>query len=142
MQSTYQNQKEILNRISLNQKETRSKKKILKSKIKEIKEILCDSILDRNEKMEEIKINLYNPRNNLFKPKEDNYKPIRIGNAFSSNYIDYKGNGDKDKNLSIKDYLDEIKAYLSDIINDQKTQGEWKIHITMAIKFFSSKDSE
>ena len=27
-------------------------------------------------------------------------------------------------------------------INDQKTQGEWEIHLTMAINFFSSKDSE
>ena len=36
---------------------------------------------------------------------EDYYKPIRIGNAFSSNYIDYESNGDKDKKLSIKDYF-------------------------------------
>ena len=33
---------------------------------------------------------------------EDYYKPIRIGNAFSSNYIEYESNGDKDKTLSIK----------------------------------------
>ena len=52
----------------------------------------------------------------MFKPKEDYYKPVRIGNAFSSNYIEYKSNGDKDKTLSNKDYLDEIKPYLSDII--------------------------
>ena len=31
---------------------------------------------------------------------------------------------------------------MSDIINDQKIQCEWKIHLTMAINFFSSKDSE
>ena len=31
---------------------------------------------------------------------EDYYKLIRIGNAFSSNYIEYKSNGDKDKTLS------------------------------------------
>ena len=31
---------------------------------------------------------------------------------------------------------------MSDIINDHKTQGEWKIHLTMAINFFSSKESE
>ena len=31
---------------------------------------------------------------------------------------------------------------MNDIINDHKTQGEWKIHVTMAINFFSSKDSE
>ena len=28
------------------------------------------------------------------------------------------------KNLSIKKYLDMIKTYLSDIINDHKTQGK------------------
>ena len=67
---------------------------------------------------------------------------MRICNAFSSNYTEYKSNGDENKTLSIKDYLDEIKPYLSDIINDHKTQGEWKIHLTMAINFFSSKDSE
>ena len=84
----------------------------------------------------------YDPKNKLFKPKEDNYKPIRIGNAFSSNYIEYKSNGDKDQILSIKDFLDEIKPHLSDMINDHKTQGEWKINLTIAINFFSSKDSE
>ena len=58
---------------------------------------------------------------------------MRIGNAFSSNFIEYKSNGDKDEALSIKDYLDEIKPYLSDIINDHKTQDEWNIHSTISI---------
>ena len=31
----------------------------------------------------------------LYEPKEDYYKPIRTGNAFSSSYIKYKSNGDK-----------------------------------------------
>ena len=31
---------------------------------------------------------------------------------------------------------------MSDIINDHKTQGEWKIHLINAINLFSSKDSE
>ena len=44
--------------------------------------------------------------------------------------------------MSVEYYLDEIKLYLSDIINDHKTQGKWKIHLTMTINFFSSKDSE
>ena len=81
-------------------------------------------------------------KNLLSKQEEDNYKPERIGNAFSSNYIEYKSSGNKDKTLSPKDYLDEIKPYLSDMINDHKTQGEWKIRLTVAINFFSSKDSE
>ena len=29
-----------------------------------------------------------------------------------------------------------IRPYLSDIINDHKTQGEWKIQLTMAINLF------
>ena len=85
--------------------------------------------------MAEIKKSFSDPRNNLFKQEVDNYKPVRIGNAFSSNYIEYKSNGNKDETLSIKVYLDEIKSYLSDIINDHKTQGEWKIKLTMAINF-------
>ena len=28
------------------------------------------------------------------------------------------------------------------MINDHKTQGEWKIKLTIAINFFSSKDSK
>ena len=35
-----------------------------------------------------------------------------------------------------------IRPYLSGIINDYKTQGKWKIHLTMTIELFSSKDSE
>ena len=32
-----------------------------------------------------------------------------------------------------------IKQYLSDIINEHKTQYEWKIQLTMEIYFISSK---
>ena len=35
-----------------------------------------------------------------------------------------------------------IKPYLSDMINDYITQGEWKIQLTIAINFISSKDSD
>ena len=34
-----------------------------------------------------------------------------------------------------------IRQYLSDILNDHKTQGEWKIQLTKEINFISSKDS-
>ena len=55
---------------------------------------------------------------------------------------EYESFRDKDKSLSIKNFLDRTKPYLSDIINDHKTQGKWKIHLTMAINFIFSKDSE
>ena len=36
---------------------------------------------------------LYGPKNHLFKPEKDPYKPLGIGNALSCNYIEYKSNG-------------------------------------------------
>ena len=35
--------------------------------------------------------------------KEDYYKPIRVGNFYSSNYIEYESNGDRNKTLSVKE---------------------------------------
>ena len=48
----------------------------------------------------------------------------------------------KTKILSVKEYLDTIRPYLSDMINNHKTQGEWKIQLTISINFMSSKNSE
>ena len=48
--------------------------------------------------------------------------------VFNNDYIEYGSKGDKDKTLSIKEYFYMIRLYLSDIIIDNKTQGEWKIH--------------
>ena len=90
---------------------------------------------------------------------EDHYKPIIVKGAFDGSYIQYESKGDKGKNLSIKEYLNMIKPYLSDIINDHKTHGlvrchspnkacleetssKWKIQLIMAINFVSSKDSD
>ena len=56
--------------------------------------------------------------------------------------MEYESKGDKDKILSVKEYPDMMSPYLSDIINDHKTEGEWKIQLTMTIDFMSSKDSE
>ena len=77
--------------------------------------------------------------------------------------FEYEGTGDKNKNLSPKEYLDVIRPYLSDIINDHKTKKlrvhscnelidyetyqyeEWKILLIMLIinninTVISSKD--
>ena len=90
------------------------------------------------------------------------FKLIKTINSFisKSNYIEYKSKGDKDKKLSPNEYLNMIRPYLSDMINDHKTPmdlkvqsrnevidyetqlGEWKMPLTMRINFISSKDSE
>ena len=56
---------------------------------------------------------------------EDYYKPVIVNGAFNNSYIQYESRGDKSKILTPNDYLDMIRPHLSDIINDQKTEGEW-----------------
>ena len=46
------------------------------------------------------------------------------------------------KILLPKEYLDIIRPYLSDIINDYKAQSEWKIQLTMSINLISFKHSD
>ena len=55
----------------------------------------------------------------------------------------YESRGDKDKNLCAEQYLDKIKPYLCDLINDHKTteSGERKIQLNMPVNFISSKDT-
>ena len=59
---------------------------------------------------------------------EDCYKAIITDGAFNNNYIQYESRGNKDKILTTSECLDIVRPYLSDIINDYKTQGEWRIH--------------
>ena len=59
---------------------------------------------------------------------EDYYKPIIARGAFNRSYIQYERKDDKGKNLSIKEYLNTIKPFLSDIINDHKTRGLVRYH--------------
>ena len=51
-----------------------AKKNLFKWKIEETKEFLHEPMMNRDEKIEEIKNILYNSRNNLFKPEN----PVRI----------------------------------------------------------------
>ena len=45
-------------------------------------------------------------------------------------------------NILPKEYLDMIRPYLSDMINEHKTRRQWKIQSAMSISFISSKDSD
>ena len=75
----------------------------------------------------------------------DYYKPILVKSYFKNNYKYYESRGDKDKKLSVKQYLYKIMPYLSDLIKDHKTNrnnsNEWEIQIKMHVSFVSSKDT-
>ena len=130
--------------------------KFSKSKINEIRRNLYEIEKEKNlfaPKIEEIKKNLLKLENYLYKPKmyydyhdieyedirnvrslfdlsidEDYYKPIITNGAFNNNYVQYESMKVKDKNLSVKEYIDVIRTYLSDIINKHKAQEKWRIH--------------
>ena len=70
--------------------------------------------------------NLLN-RVTLNKIDKDYYEPIKTKNAFNNSYIEYESKGKENKNLSPKEYLNIIRLYLSDMINDHKTQSKRKI---------------
>ena len=65
-----------------------------------------------------------------------------VNTSNNINYIPSESMGDKSKTLTIKQYLDMIRPYLRDVINDYKTKGEWNIYLTIAISFISSKYSD
>ena len=74
--------------------------------------------------------------------EEDYYKPILVKNSFKGNYKYYESRGDKEKRLSVKQYINKITPYLYDLINDHRiARGVWKIQISMSVNFISSKDT-
>ena len=76
---------------------------------------------------------------------EDYYKPILAKSSFNESHKYYESRGDKNKKLSIKQYLNMIKPYLSDLMNENKaiktSYNELKIQINMHINFVSSNDT-
>ena len=98
----------------------------------------------------------------LFKEFDrDYYKPIRTDDGFAgrrNNYIEYKSKGDRYENLSPKEYLNMIRPYLRDLINEHKPidesndesddenddtdRAEWKIQLTVQNSCISTKSFE
>ena len=131
-----------------------SRHKFFKSKINEIRRNLYEMENEKNlfeSKIKENERNFIELEENLFKPKkyydyddteyrgiknvkglfdflvdEDYYKPIITNGAFNNSYIQYESKGNRDKVLTISEYLDMIKPYLSDIINNHKIRVNGK----------------
>ena len=96
----------------------------------------------------------------LFKEiHRDYYKRIRTDDGFAgkkNNYVEYKSKGDRYENLSPKEYLNMIKPYLRDLINNHKPtiesndeenneendSAEWKIQLVIQNNFISDKTLE
>ena len=78
----------------------------------------------------------------LFEEEKDYYKPNIVSNFWNNNYIEFESTGDRNKNLSLEEYLNKNKPYLWEKIIDLQESDAWKIHLTIAINSISSKDPE
>ena len=68
-----------------------------------------------------IKNRIINDIRNLFEhEQEDYYNPVKVGNFWSNNYIEYESKGDRNKIVSVEEYLNKIRPYLKDMINNLK----------------------
>ena len=76
----------------------------------------------------------------LFKQEDDYYKPTRVVNLWNNNDIKYESSGDRNKNLSVKVYLDKIKPQLRDVISNLQKSVTQKIQLTIAVNLVSSKN--
>ena len=69
---------------------------------------------------EAIKDRIIRDIRDLFEHGEDCYKPVRVGYFGGKNYINCESNGDKNKTLSVEEYLNKTRTYLKDINNLKK----------------------
>ena len=65
------------------------------------------------------------------------YEPILIKTGFDNNYLEYRSEGND--SVSFEDYINLIKPYLIDLINEKKNNGEWKIQLSAEISFVLQK---
>ena len=50
--------------------------------------------------------------------------------------------GDRSRTISVEEYLNKVRQYLKDIINNLKKSDTWRIQLSIAINFVFSKDND
>ena len=99
---------------------------LLKKETKPIKDIRNLVRLQKENKA--IKDRIIRDIRGLFEQEKEDYcKLVSVGNFWSRIYIEFESNGDRNKTLSIEEYLNNIRPYLKDIINDLTKVDTWKI---------------
>ena len=73
----------------------------------------------------------------------DYYKPTLVKSSFKKNYEYYAIRGNRDKKLSVKQYLTRIMPHLTDLINGKKNKdNEQKIQLSMGVNFMCVTDKQ
>ena len=66
---------------------------------------------------------------------------MQVDHFWNNNCIEYKSNGDKNTILLVEEYVNKIRPYLRDLVNDFKQSDTWKIQLTITVNFISSTDN-
>ena len=72
------------------------------------------NLLRREEEAKIIKYRILIDIKNLSKhekEEENYYKPVRVNNFWSNNYIENESNGNRNKTLIVEEYLNKIRPY-------------------------------
>ena len=69
-------------------------------------------------------------------------KLVRVSNFSSNNYIEYESNCDRNKTISVEEYLNKVRSYLKGIINNLKISDTCEIQLTIANNSISSIDND
>ena len=75
--------------------------------------------MDKKKKLKQLKIEYLQILQiflSIKKKGKNYYKPVIASNFWSSNYIRYARSDDRNKTLSVEEYLNKIRPYLKDII--------------------------
>ena len=143
-------QRELIKFIKSQQKltkQTKSQRELIKSQQKLKKQRRLIKPQQTLYNIKEIRNHLYNNNNNnnnnnFIENVRDlfniaNHEPILIKTGFDNNYLEYRSEGNN--SLSFEEYINLIKPYLNDLINDKKDKGEWKLQLSAEISFVSKK---
>ena len=83
--------------------------------------------LDQKKERKQLKIEyleILRIFSSMKKKKKNYYKPVRLSNFWSNNYIEYKSKNDRNKTLSMEEYLSKLIPQLKDIIDYLKKSEE------------------
>ena len=135
---------ELFNKIEHNENLLEAEKEENDEYLRKLVRILNDK--EKHSPYDRDDLDYYGIRDieNLFDKvsEEDYYKPILVESSFNGNYKYYESRGDKEKRLSVKQYLSKITPHVYDLINDHRiARRVWKIQISMRVNFISSKDT-
>lgn len=113
-----------------------------------------DNLLDTLKKRQKYRFNDFQDQSyfgirdieNLFEHYDTDskyYKPIELSSAFNKNFMEYEIRVDRNKNVSLKQYLEKISPHLLNLFNERqnKVENKQKIQLIIGISFRHITDS-